>query len=156
MHTYLHPRPMVTVDVVAFTREEDVLLVLLVERNQEPYQGLWALPGGFVGMDESLENAAARELAEETGLVGIPLNQTSTYGDPRRDPRGRVISVVYTTFIPAGRSLNLQAGSDANRARWFPVDDLPSLAFDHHQIIADAILREQDRINPLDTKRGLR
>lgn len=141
MYTYEYPRPMLTVDVVAITKQTDQLYVLLIQRNQEPYQGSWALPGGFVEMDEPLETAAARELAEETGLAGIPLEQLHTYGDPQRDPRGRVISVVYYAFIPAGTSINLRGGSDASQVRWFPMTELPELAFDHQKIIDEALSR---------------
>lgn len=141
MYTYEHPRPMLTVDVVAITKQAEQLYVLLVQRNQEPFQGSWALPGGFVDLDESLDKAAARELAEETGLEGITLEQLHTYGDPQRDPRGRVISVAYFAFIPAGMSLNLRGGSDARQARWFPNTELPELAFDHRKIIDKALSR---------------
>ena len=141
MYTYEYPRPMVTVDVVAVTKHSEQLYVLLIQRKQEPFQGSWALPGGFIDLDESLETAAARELAEETGLEGITLEQLHTYGDPRRDPRGRVISVAYFAFIPAGKSLNLQGGSDASQARWFSITELPELAFDHHKIIDQALSR---------------
>lgn len=137
---------MVTVDVVVITKDGDTISVLLVQRNQEPFQGYWALPGGFVGIDEALESAAARELAEETGLEGVTLNQLFTYGDPQRDPRGRVISVVYFSLIPAGKLLYLQASSDAIQARWFPVDELPELAFDHNQIISDTLHRLEDHL----------
>jgi 8-oxo-dGTP diphosphatase len=141
MYTYEYPRPMVTVDVVAITKQDSQNFVLLIQRKHEPFQGYWALPGGFVALDESLEAAAARELAEETGLEGISLEQLHTYGDPQRDPRGRVISVVYLAIIPAGLSLNLQAGSDASQARWFPIAELPELAFDHQKIIDQAFSR---------------
>ena len=141
MYTYEHPRPMLTVDVVAITIQSEQLYVLLIQRKQEPFHGSWALPGGFVDLDESLDKAAARELAEETGLVGITLKQLHTYGDPQRDPRGRVISVAYFAFIPAGMSLNLRGGSDASLARWFPTTELPELAFDHRKIIDKALSR---------------
>jgi len=141
MYTYDDPRPMLTVDVVAITKQAEQLNVLLIQRNHEPYQGSWALPGGFVDMDESLETAAARELAEETGLEGVALEQLHTFGDPQRDPRGRVISVAYFAFIPAGTSLSLRGGSDASHARWFPMTELPELAFDHNNIIDEALSR---------------
>ena len=141
MTTYEYPRPMLTVDVVAVTKQAEQLYILLIQRNQEPYQGSWALPGGFVEMDESLETAAARELAEETGLEGVALEQLHAFGDPKRDPRGRVISVAYYAFIPAGKSLSLQGGSDAKQAHWFPITELPELAFDHRKIIDEALSR---------------
>ena len=141
MYTYKHPRPMMTVDVVAITKQAEQPYVLLIQRKQEPYHGSWALPGGFVDLDESLETAAARELAEETGLEGINLEQLHTYGDPQRDPRGRVISVAYFAFIPAGMSLNLRGGDDSSLARWFPTTELPDLAFDHQKIIGEALSR---------------
>ena len=147
MFTYEYPRPMVTVDVVVLTSQTDQLHVLLIQRAQEPFQGAWALPGGFVDMDESLEEAAGRELAEETGVEGIDLEQLQTYGDPNRDPRGRVISVAYCTLLPSKNIQHIQGGSDASQARWFPVDELPNLAFDHSKILADALNWVKDRID---------
>lgn len=143
--TYQYPRPMVTVDVVVFDSDSDQLHVLLIQRAQEPFQGAWALPGGFVEMDESLDEAAGRELEEETGVKGVDLEQLQTYGEPDRDPRGRVISVAYCTLLPPSHIHHVQAGSDASQARWYPVDGLPNLAFDHTQIIADALIWVKDR-----------
>ena len=143
--TYQYPRPMVTVDVVVFTSQTDQLYVLLIQRAQEPSQRAWALPGGFVEMDESLEQAALRELEEETGLEDVYLEQLQTYGDPDRDPRGRVISVAYCTLLPSKNIQHVQGGGDARQARWFPLDELPNLAFDHNQIIADALNWVKDR-----------
>ena len=138
---------MVTVDVVVFNSQTGRLHVLLIQRAQEPFQDAWALPGGFVDMDESLEEAAGRELAEETGVEGVDLEQLQTYGDPNRDPRGRVISVAYCTLLPSKNIQHIQGGSDASQARWFPVDELPNLAFDHSKILADALNWVKDRID---------
>ncbi len=140
-YCYDHPRPMVTVDVVIFTVREDRLQVLLVQRKHPPYAGMWALPGGFVGMEESLEEAALRELAEETGVMQAYLEQLYTYGDPGRDPRGRVITVAYFALIPAGTAIRTEGGDDAARADWFSVGHLPPLAFDHAEIVAYAVRR---------------
>ena len=145
--TYQYPRPMVTVDVVVFNAQTGQLHVLLIQRAQEPFEGAWALPGGFVEMDEPLEQAARRELEEETGLEGVDLEQLQTYGDPDRDPRGRVISVAFCTLLPSRSIQYIHGGGDASQARWFPVDELPDLAFDHSKIIADALNWIKDRID---------
>jgi 8-oxo-dGTP diphosphatase len=139
---------MVTVDVVVFLSKKKREEVLLVQRAQEPFQSAWALPGGFVGIKETLLDAARRELAEETGLQDVHLEQLRTYGEPDRDPRGRVISVVFCAVLPAEMEPKVQAGSDAENAGWFPTDDLPNLAFDHNQIIADAITWFNSHSNP--------
>jgi len=140
-YSYPYPRPALTVDIVIFTLLEDRLQVLLVQRAEDPFQGYWALPGGFVNMDESLESAAARELAEETDVQDAYLEQLYTYGDPGRDPRGRVVSVAYYALISSEAPVRFEGGSDASRASWFPVGELNSLAFDHAEIIAYAIRR---------------
>jgi 8-oxo-dGTP diphosphatase len=139
--TYDHPRPAVTVDVVVFTLRENRLQVLLVQRGGEPYAGMWALPGWFVQIEETLEEAAYRELTEETGVNKAYLEQLYTYGDPHRDPRGRVITVAYFALIQADNELRREGGTDAAEARWFPIDDIPSLAFDHTEILTYAIRR---------------
>ncbi|NPA93520.1 MAG: NUDIX hydrolase [Chloroflexi bacterium] len=141
VYCYEYPRPAVTVDVVAFTVRQERLQVLLVQRERPPFAGAWALPGGFVGMEEPLEAAAARELAEETGVSDAYLEQLYTYGDPGRDPRGRVITVAYFALIPADAPVRAEGGDDAAQARWFPVDDLPPLAFDHADIVTYALRR---------------
>ena len=133
---YPYPRPAVTVDVVVVTREAK-RRVLLIRRKHEPFGGKWAIPGGFVDMAEPLEVAARRELLEETGIVAGKLVQLQTFGDPGRDPRGRTISVVYQTEVDANR-LNPHAADDAAAAAWHPLDRLPTLAFDHKQILAYA------------------
>jgi len=140
-HTYDYPRPAMTVDPVIFTLREDSLQVLLVQRGEPPFAGSWALPGGFVRLEESLEEAALRELSEETGLTEAYLEQLYTYGEPERDPRGRVVTVAYFALIPADAPVRMEGGSDAAQARWFPVDQLPHLAFDHAQIVTYALRR---------------
>jgi len=141
MQSYEHPRPALTVDIVIFTLRENRLQVLLIRRLNEPYAGSWALPGGFVQIDESLEDAASRELNEETGITEAYLEQLYTYGDPQRDPRGRVVSVAYYALIPADAHVRAEGGSDAGQARWFSVDELPTLSFDHNEIVAYALRR---------------
>ena len=116
------------------------LRVLLIRRRHWPFQGCWAIPGGFVGMDESLDDAARRELEEETGLRDVYLEQLCTFGEPARDPRTRVISVAYYALLPGARH-EARAGDDAREARWFPVTALPQLAFDHPHILDVALRR---------------
>mgnify|MGYP001222859200 CR=1 FL=1 len=137
------PHPSVTVDVVAFTSLEDRLCVLLVERGIWPFEGMWALPGGFVRMDEELEAAAHRELTEETGIAEAHyLEQLFTFGAIGRDPRTRVISVAYFALMPGPASeCRPLPGTDAVAARWWPLDELPPLAFDHQEIIDTALAR---------------
>lgn len=151
MYTYEYPRPAVTVDIVVFGYAgRGKLSVLLIQRGGEPYRGQWALPGGFVEMDEDLETSALRELAEETGVKDLFLEQLYTYGNPGRDPRGRVISVAYFALV------NLQdhpptAASDADAAEWFALDKLPQLAFDHADILsaAETRLKAKVRYQPI-------
>lgn len=128
-YCYEHPRPAVSVDIVLVRSGE----VLLVRRGGEPYEGMWALPGGFVDEDETLEEAAARELEEETGLKGVELEQLRAFSDPDRDPRGRTISVAFVGHAP--RNQDPHAGDDAAALAWFPLTELPPLAFDHAAII---------------------
>ncbi|MDX1594799.1 MAG: NUDIX domain-containing protein [Gammaproteobacteria bacterium] len=137
MYHYAHPHPAVTTDVVAFTIRKSMLNVLLIRRGNDPYRGCWALPGGFVDIDEDLEAGARRELEEETGVTGLDLEQFHAFGRPDRDPRERVISVAYYALVPPD-NLRLHAASDADDAGWFPIDALPGLAFDHAEIIAMA------------------
>ena len=127
----------VAVDIVLFTIHMGALNLLLIRRAADPYQGAWALPGGFVGLDENLEEAAVRELEEETGIRDVYLEQLYTFGCPDRDPRSRVISVAYYALAPLGRC-RLHAASDADDARWFGCGRLPSLAFDHRRIVRAA------------------
>jgi len=136
-YTYAFPRPMVTVDAVVFGVRGATLEVVLIERGNDPYRGMWAVPGGFVDMDEPLEAAVLRELEEETGLTGIALEQFHAFGQPGRDPRGRNITVSYVGLVCAERH-EPRGDDDAREARWFPVDSLPPLAFDHVYMIGRA------------------
>ena len=134
-YTYDYPRPGLTVDCVVFGLDEQIdLKVLLIQRQIPPFQHQWALPGGFVQMDESLEDAARRELQEETGVQGIFLEQLYTFGDLGRDPRDRIISVAYYALVNL-IDYPLHASTDAEDAAWYSVENLPSLAFDHAQIL---------------------
>jgi 8-oxo-dGTP diphosphatase len=138
-YVYEWPRPMVTVDAVVFALFRDELRLLLVKRKGEPFKGRWAIPGGFIEMDEELEDAAARELAEETGLTGVPLEQMRTYGTVGRDPRGRQITVVFMGVVEQKQAA-IKAGDDAAEAEWFNIEKLPEeMAFDHAEIARFAI-----------------
>lgn len=140
-YTYDYPRPAVTVDIVIFSLYENKLQALLIQRAESPFQGSWALPGGFIRMDESLEEAALRKLEEETGICQAYLEQLYTYGEPQRDPRDRVITVAYFALIPAGKAIRSEGSREIQRAAWFPMENLPELAFDHAEIVAYALRR---------------
>lgn len=141
-----YERPSVTVDVVIFSLKERELHVLLVQRRRWPYEGYWALPGGFIEMDESLEDSARRELEEETGVRDVYLEQLYTFGDPGRDPRTRVISVSYFALVQLDKQV-LRVSEESTDVRWFPVQDLPDhLAFDHDQIIEFAYNRLRSKL----------
>ncbi len=148
--SYRHPHPSVAVDIAVFSLKELTLHTLLIERGREPYRGAWALPGGFVRIEESLEDAARRELREETGLDCAVLDQIAAFGAPDRDPRERVISIAYLAVVRMD-SVTLTAGTDAARAHWWPSESLPSLAFDHSEILSRARtrLREEVALTPL-------
>ena len=132
-----HAALSVTTDIVIFSIIEEALHVLLIERGNDPFKGRWALPGGFLDEDEDLDVCARRELAEETGVTDIYLEQLYTFGAVGRDPRGRVVTVAYFALVPIG-GLDVQAASDAADARWFPADAPPPLAFDHAEILQRA------------------
>lgn len=132
--TYQYPRPMVTVDIVLLS-EESPQSILLIQRKNDPFKHKWALPGGFVEMDEDLEDAAIRELMEETSIEFSSLNQFKTFGSLNRDPRGRTISIVYYKMLK--KEIDAVAGDDAGAAKWYSMSDLPGLAFDHFAIIED-------------------
>ena len=140
-----HQPIQVTVDIVVFTVHEQTLQVLLIERGIAPFKGLYALPGGFVLAEETLEQAAFRELFEETGTKDVYLEQLYTFGDPHRDPRGRVVTVAYYALVPTDKS-PLLAGTDAAAAGWYPVSALPPLAFDHKRIVEYAVDRLRNKL----------
>lgn len=141
-----YDRPSVTVDVVIFTLIERELHVLLVQRKRWPYEGYWAIPGGFINMDESLEQAARRELEEETGVRDVYLEQLFTFGDVGRDPRTRVISVAYIALVRFDAQ-HLRVSDESHDVRWFPVSALPEeIAFDHEQVLAYAVARLRSKL----------
>lgn len=136
IYTYAYPRPSVTVDILILTAKKDQ--ILLIERKNEPFKDQWALPGGFVDIDEDIEMSAYRELREETSVSEIKLDQFRAYGKPGRDPRGRTISIVYYGIVK-DTNVPVAAGDDAKNLQWFNLNKLPDLAFDHTQIIKDFI-----------------
>lgn len=133
MYTYKYPRPALTVDAIVHTQKGDQIYILLIQRGIEPFAGKWALPGGFVNMNELLEAACIRELNEETGLVVESMKQFKTFDGVHRDPRHRTISVVYSTQL--NNLAEVKGGDDASNAKWFPINNLPEMAFDHEEII---------------------
>jgi 8-oxo-dGTP diphosphatase len=150
--TVEHPR--VTVDILIFSVIDGQLKTLLIKRKGKIFRDFWAIPGGYVLKDESLEDAALRELAEETGVKDVYLEQLFTFGDPKRDPRGRVITVSYYALIN-GENLRLQASSDAAEVSWFPVKRVPTLAFDHNQILKLGVERLKAKIGYSNVVFGL-
>jgi 8-oxo-dGTP diphosphatase len=144
-HTYEYPRPALTVDCVVFGMDEGDLKVLLIKRGVEPFAGKWALPGGFVRMDEALDDAARRELEEEAGIRPSHLEQLYTFGEPGRDPRGRVVTVAYFALVKLSDH-RVHASTDAREAAWFSVWDTPKLAFDHADILGTALQRLKGKV----------
>lgn len=142
---YKYPHPAVTVDGVVFGFDESDLKLLLIRRKSEPSKGVWALPGGFVTINESLEEAAVRELSEETGIGELYLEQLYTFGEPKRDPRERVISVAYYALVKLSEHA-VHAASDAAEVAWFPVAELPKLAFDHERIVDTGLRRLKAKV----------
>jgi 8-oxo-dGTP diphosphatase len=133
-YTYDYPRPALSADIAVFRQAGRSFEVLLIQRKYPPYQGMWALPGGFMEIDETLEETAARELEEETGLKNVELKQLKAFSQVDRDPRTRVVTVVFYGMVSMENSL-ATGGDDAERAEWFSVESLPQLGFDHVQII---------------------
>jgi 8-oxo-dGTP diphosphatase len=144
-YTYQYPHPAVTVDCIIFALHDNDLKVLLIQRKTDPYREKWALPGGFVEINESIEEAAKRELFEETGVKNVFLEQLYTFGEPKRDPRERVITVAYYSLVKLSEH-TIRAASDALNACWFPIHRLPPLAFDHEKIMAMAMKRLQGKV----------
>jgi len=144
-YSYQYPRAALTVDCVVFGFDEGELKVLLIERGLEPFKGRWALPGGFVRVEETLDAAARRELAEEAGLSNVFLEQLYTFGTVDRDPRERVVSVAYYALVKLAEH-SAKAATDAANARWFPVSEVPKLAFDHAAILETAIERLKGKV----------
>ena len=144
-HTYQYPRAALTVDCVVFGFDESELKVLLIQRALEPFKGKWALPGGFVRVEETVDEAARRELDEETGLKNVFLEQLYTFGTVNRDPRERVVSVAYYALVKLSDH-KAKAATDAANAEWFPVSKLPKLAFDHADIVETALSRLQGKV----------
>ncbi len=146
MYTYEYPRPSVTVDCIIFGLDNDDLKVLLIERGHPPFQGSWAFPGGFVDINEPADLAAKRELQEETGIGDMYMEQLYTFSRPDRDPRGRVISIAYYALVKLDKYAQPKGSSDARRAEWFSISELPELAFDHQEIFQKAFARLQSKI----------
>ena len=147
-YTYEYPRPAVATDCVVFGFDGRELQILLIERGNEPYKGYWAFPGGFMNMDESAEQCALRELQEETGLTINMLKQLGAFTDVHRDPRGRVVSIAFYALV---RPTEVKGGDDASEARWFAIDEVPRLAFDHDYILRKAMqqLRKDIHFEPI-------
>jgi 8-oxo-dGTP diphosphatase len=144
-YTYEYPRPALTVDCVVFGLDEDELEVMLIRRALEPFAGRWALPGGFVHIDETLDEAARRELEEETGLGKVYLEQLFTFSAVDRDPRERVVTVAYYALVKLSDH-KVRAATDATDAAWFSLSDLPDLAFDHAHILEVALERLKSKV----------
>lgn len=137
-YTYQYPRASVTVDIIVICKFEDTMKILLIQRGNEPFKNKWAFPGGFIEMDETLEESAVRELHEETGLQEVHLHQFRAYGDPGRDPRGRTVSVVFYGFTNVKNSL-VAGADDAKNAGWFGMDEIPDMAFDHNEVLTELL-----------------
>lgn len=137
-YCYRYPHPAVTADCIIFGMDGNAVRILLIKRGAEPFKGKWAFPGGFMNIDETAEECALRELKEETGLENVEIEQLHTYTAVKRDPRERVITVAYTGIV---KLTEVKGGDDASLAQWFPINEIPELAFDHQEILQDALAR---------------
>ena len=135
MYSYKYPRAALTVDAIVFVKQENSTFILLIERGNEPFKKMWALPGGFIEMDETLEQACIRELEEETGLMVEKMSQFKSYDAIDRDPRHRTISVIHSVELKEKQPV--KGGDDAAHAEWFSISNLPQLGFDHRQILEE-------------------
>ena len=145
-YIYKYPRPAVTADSIVITKETEPK-VLLIQRGFDPFKGAWAFPGGFMNMDETTEQCAIRELEKETGLRLSDIHQIGTYSKVDRDPRGRTVTVAYLAIID--EPIGVIGQDDAAKAEWWPLSDLPHLAFDHYDIMQDAIKLYRQMMNSL-------
>ena len=143
-YTYKYPRPAVTADCIVITKEAEPK-VLLIERGDDPFKGCWAFPGGFMDMEETTEQCAIRELEEETGLKVSKVYQIGAYSKVNRDPRGRTVTVAYLALVD--KPIAVIGQDDAAKAQWFPLSALPELAFDHDEIMRDAIKKYEEIVN---------
>ncbi len=146
LYQYKYPHPAVTTDCVLFCYKNKQLQVLLIKRGNNPYKGWWAFPGGFMDIDESIEECAKRELKEETHLENIYMQQFHCFGSVNRDPRERVVTIAFMAFIRSD-DYTVIADDDANDARWFSIDELPPLAFDHKEMLTIALQKLRERIH---------
>jgi 8-oxo-dGTP diphosphatase len=140
-HCYNFPRPGVTADSVIVCNVDGVMKILLIKRKINPYKDHWAIPGGFMNPDETTEQAAHRELHEETGLTDVTLHRVDIFDTVNRDPRGRTITVAYTGIVSPEQAATVKAGDDAQEIAWYALDTLPDLAFDHAEIVAAARIK---------------
>ena len=143
MYCYKYPHPAITADCVVFAHEGTSLYVLLIERGQDPYKGHWAFPGGFMNMDETVEECAHRELEEETGLILNDMEQLRTFSKVDRDPRERVLTVAFLAILT--RRAEVKGSDDARQAQWWDITQLPPLAFDHQEILTCALRRLNEK-----------
>lgn len=141
-YCYRYPHPAVTADCIIFGMDGNAVRILLIKRGAEPFKGKWAFPGGFMNIDETAEECALRELKEETGLENVEIEQLHTYTAVKRDPRERVITVACTGIV---KLTEVKGGDDASLAQWFPINEIPELAFDHQEILQDALARLKER-----------
>jgi 8-oxo-dGTP diphosphatase len=145
-YTYTDPRPAVTTDTIVFKSGTKCIEFLLIKRKRDPFKDYWALPGGFLEIDETPDEGAKRELMEETGVSDIVLKEVGTFGDIHRDPRGRTITIAYYSFLKNNNNSQIKALSDASDVSWFSINDIPQMAFDHRSILDEAILKMKSHV----------